>query len=169
VGIVQVTQRMLPNRVRSVVAGATGTAALLGLYVGLISLAQGFGHAIDQLRTDLPFVLAIAVGFGTQVGLFVELRAIHSRHRASGALTAASAGAGTAAMLACCAHHLVDVLPLLGLSAAAVFLADYRTPLIALSLGMNVLGIVVIGRQLMLARRAYGSSIATISGPEQEA
>ncbi len=160
---------MRPTWVRSVVAGAAGATALLALYVGLISLAQGFGHAIDQLRTDLPFVLAIAVGFGTQVGLFVELRAVHSRQRASGALTAASAGAGTAAMLACCAHHLVDVLPLLGLSAAAVFLADYRTPLIALSLGMNVLGIVVIGRQLIVARRAYGSAIATLSGPEREA
>ncbi len=163
------TQRTLPRWVSSLVAGATGAAGLVALYVGLISLAQGFGHAIDQLRADLPFVLAIAVGFGTQVGLFIELRAIHSRHRASGALTAASAGAGTAAMLACCAHHLVDVLPLLGLSAAVVFLADYRTPLIALSLGMNALGVVVIGRQLIVARRAYGSPIATLSGPEPEA
>jgi len=163
------TQRTLPRWVSSLVAGATGAAGLVALYVGLISLAQGFGHAIDQLRADLPFVLAIAVGFGTQVGLFIELRAIHSRHRASGALTAASAGAGTAAMLACCAHHLVDVLPLLGLSAAAVFLADYRTPLIALSLGMNALGVVVIGRQLIVARRAYGSPMAALSGPEPEA
>jgi hypothetical protein len=163
------TQRTLPRWVSSLVAGATGAAGLVALYVGLISLAQGFGHAIDQLRADLPFVLAIAVGFGTQVGLFIELRAIHSRHRASGALTAASAGAGTAAMLACCAHHLVDVLPLLGLSAAAVFLADYRTPLIALSLGMNALGVVVMGRQLIVARRAYGSPMAALSGPEPEA
>src|SRR5450759_4175571 len=77
------TQRTLPRWVSSLVAGATGAAGLVALYVGLISLAQGFGHAIDQLRADLPFVLAIAVGFGTQVGLFIELRAIHSRHRAS--------------------------------------------------------------------------------------
>ena len=151
------------------VAGATGTAGLVALYVGLISLAQGFGHAIDQLRADLPVVLAIAVGFGTQVGLFVELRAIHSRHRVSGALTAASTGAGTAAMLACCAHHLVDVLPLLGLSAAAVFLADYRTPLIAFSLGMNALGVVVIGRQLMVARLDENRRSVTLSDPPQGA
>ena len=47
------------------------------------------------------------------------------------------------------------------LSAATVFLADYRTPLIALSLGMNALGVVVIGRELIVARRAYGSSIGS--------
>jgi hypothetical protein len=128
-------------------------ASLVFLYLVLISLAQGPDHAINQLRADLPFVLAIAAGFGIQVGLFVELRSLHSRHRASGALTAGSAGAGTAAMLACCAHHLVDVLPLVGLSAAAVFLNDYRAPLIAISLGMNALGIVVIGRQVLRARR----------------
>ncbi len=148
-------------RIGSVIAGAAGAAFLPALYLGLISLAQGPGHAFDQLRADLPYVLAIAVGFGTQVGLFVELRAIHARQRASGALTAASAGAGSAAMLACCAHHLVDVLPLVGLSAAAVFLADYRTPLIAISLGLNVLGIVVMGRRVVGARR--GCAPAAVS------
>jgi len=137
----------------SAIVGAMGVGSLLTLYLGLISLAQGPDHAIYQLRADLPFVLAIAVGFGIQVGLFAELRATHARHRGSGALTAASAGAGSAAMLACCAHHLVDVLPLVGLSAATVFLNDYRVPLLALSLGMNALGIAILGRQIVVARR----------------
>jgi Cu+-exporting ATPase len=145
----------------SVFVGITGAVSLLALYLGLISLAQGPDHAIYQLWADLPFVLAIAIGFGIQVGLFVELRAIHSRNRASGALTATSAGAGGAAMLACCAHHLVDVLPLVGLSAATVFLADYRVPLLALSLGMNALGIAILGRQLVVARRRCGIPLAS--------
>jgi hypothetical protein len=57
-------------------------------------------------------------------------------------------------MLACCAHHLVDLLPLVGLSAAAVFLNAYKTPLVLVGIGMNVVGIVVIARQLRRARRA---------------
>jgi hypothetical protein len=57
-------------------------------------------------------------------------------------------------MLACCAHHLVDLLPLVGLSAAAVFLNAYRTPLFLLGIAMNVFGIVVIGRRLDRARQA---------------
>ena len=57
-------------------------------------------------------------------------------------------------MLACCAHHLVDLLPLVGVSAAAVFLNAYRTPLFLVGIGMNMLGIAVIGRQLRKARRA---------------
>ena len=57
-------------------------------------------------------------------------------------------------MLACCAHHLVDLLPLVGLSAAAVFLNAYKTPLFLVGIGMNLIGIIVIGRQLRKARRA---------------
>jgi hypothetical protein len=57
-------------------------------------------------------------------------------------------------MLACCAHHVVDLLPIVGLSAAAVFLNAYKTPLFLLGIGMNLIGIVVIARQLRRARRA---------------
>jgi len=96
----------------------------------------------------------IAAGFGIQVALFVELRRLDRRHRAGAAVTAAGTATSGAAMLACCAHHAVDLLPLLGLSAAAVFLDAYRIPILLLGLGMNLLGIVVIGRQLRRARRA---------------
>ncbi len=44
-------------------------------------------------------------------------------------------------MLACCAHHLSDVLPIIGVSGAAVFLNQYKTPFLALGVVMNVLGI----------------------------
>jgi len=139
---------------RSVAAGLLGSAALLALYLTIISLAQGVEHAFEQLALDAPFVGAIAAGFGTQVALFVELRAVDRRHRASAAVTAAGTGTSAAAMLACCAHHLVDLLPIVGLSAAAVFLNTWKTPLFLVGIGMNIIGIVVIARQLARARRA---------------
>lgn len=140
---------------RSIAAGVLAAAALLGVYLGIISLAQGVEHALEQLGTDAVFVGLIAAGFGTQIALFVELRTVDRRHRSTAAaVTAAGTGTSAAAMLACCAHHLVDLLPLLGLSAAAVFLNAYQTPLFLVSIGMNVVGIVVIARQLRRARRA---------------
>ena len=144
----------LPIAPRSVVAGLIGSAALLSLYLGIISLAQGVEHAFEQLALDAPFVGLIAAGFGTQAGLFVELRAVDRRHRASAAVTAAGTGTSAAAMLACCAHHVVDLLPIVGLSAAAVFLNAYKTPLFLVGIGMNVIGILVLARQLRRARRA---------------
>lgn len=145
---------MLLIRPRSIVAGLVGAIALLGLYLAIISLAQGVPHAFEQLTADAPFAGLIAAGFGTQVALFVELRAVDRRHRAAAAVTAAGTGTSVAAMLACCAHHVADLLPLVGLSAASVFLNQYKTPLLLIGLGMNLLGIVVIARQLRLARRA---------------
>lgn len=144
----------LPISQRSIAVGVLGAAALLGMYLGIISLAQGVEHALEQLATDAVFVSLIAAGFGTQIALFVELRRVDRRHRASAAVTAAGTGTSTAAMLACCAHHLVNLLPLVGLSAAAVFLNAYKTPLFLVGIGMNVVGIVVIARQLQRARRA---------------
>ena len=143
----------LPIGPRSIAAGVVGATALLGLYLGVISLAQGVEHAFEQLATDAVFVGLIAAGFGTQIAVFAELRTVDRRHRASAAVTVAGTGTSTAAMLACCAHHLVDLLPLVGLSAAAVFLNAYRTPLFVVGIAMNVIGIVIIARQLHRARR----------------
>ena len=144
----------LPISPRSIAAGVVGAAVLLGLYLGIVSLAQGIEHALEQLATDALFVGLITVGFGTQITLFAELRVLDRRHRAAAAVTAAGTGTSTAAMLACCAHHFLDLLPLVGLSAAAVFLDAYKTPLLFVGIGMNIIGIVVIARQLQRARRA---------------
>lgn len=144
----------LPIAPRSIVVGLVGSAALLTLYLAIIGLAQGVEHAFEQLAVDAPFVVLIAAGFGTQIGLFAELRAVDRHHRASAAVTVAGTGTSAAAMLACCAHHVVDLLPIVGLSAAAVFLNAYKTPLFLVGIGMNIIGIVVIARQLQRARRA---------------
>jgi hypothetical protein len=45
-------------------------------------------------------------------------------------------------MVACCLHHVTDVLPVLGLSAAATFLTRYQRPFMLFGLGMNLVGIV---------------------------
>ncbi|MBF6606319.1 MAG: hypothetical protein IVW53_12125 [Chloroflexi bacterium] len=151
--IARPVRRTLPIAPRSIAAGMAGAASLLGTYLAIVGIAQGFEHAVEQLTTDALFVGLIAAGFGAQIALFVELRAIDRRHRAAAAVTAVGTGTSAAAMLACCAHHLVDLLPLVGLSAAAVFLNAYRTPLFLVGIAMNLLGIAVIGRRLRKARR----------------
>ena len=102
---------------------AAGVAAALGLlifYLGVITLAQGWEHATAQLVDDRNFIAAIVFGFGTQVGLYIYLRGLHTQTTVGS--VAASSGTSAAAMLACCAHHLADVLPIVGVAGAAVFL-----------------------------------------------
>jgi hypothetical protein len=143
-----------PIRMRSGLVGVAGAGTLLGAYLAIIAIAQGPAHAVEQLRADALFVGLIALGLGTQVALFVELRAIDRVRRTAAAVTAAGTGTSVAAMLACCAHHLVDLLPILGLSAASAFLTAYKTPLFLVSIGINLAGVAVMVRQLRRAHRA---------------
>jgi len=55
-----------------------------------------------------------------------------------------SGGTSVTAMVACCIHHVTDVLPVLGLSAAATFLTRYQHPFLLVGLGMNTVGILVM-------------------------
>ena len=47
-------------------------------------------------------------------------------------------------MVACCAHHLSDILPLLGLSGMAIFLVRYQLFFIIIGVLSNVVGITIM-------------------------
>ena len=136
---------------RPILLGLIAAAGLLAFYLGIITLAQGWAHALQQLAGDRWFIAAITVGFGAQVGLFVYLRGLHTRAAAGG--MAASTGTSTAAMLACCAHHLADILPIMGVAGAAVFLNAWKTPLLWLGILMNLGGILYLVYRIRAARR----------------
>ena len=135
---------------RSLAVGAIAALGLLAFYLVVITLAQDWTHAVQQLAEDRWFVAAIVAGFGTQAGLFRYLRGLHGHVTAAG--VAASTGTSTTAMLACCAHHLTEVLPILGLSGATIFLDLYKTPLLWLGIGMNIVGIAYLSRQIRKQR-----------------
>lgn len=134
-------------RIRAVGWGITGATALVAFYVTVLTTAAGWEHALDQARTDWWLVGPIVTGFGVQVALTVELRA---RHRA--ARLAASTGAGTGAsavgMVACCAHHLADLVPLVGATGLAGFLFDWRVPFMLAGLAVNAIAIGFAARRL---------------------
>ena len=130
--------------------GLLAALGLLVFYLGVITLAQDWGHAIQQLAADRWFVAAIITGFGTQVGLFSYLRRLHRQAMAGGLVV--STGTSTAAMLACCAHHLTEVAPILGLSGVAIFLNVYKLPLLWLGIVMNLVGIGYMFRKVRQQR-----------------
>jgi hypothetical protein len=80
----------------------------------------------------------ILAGFGTQVALFVELRRRHRLHDAAmKTATGGGAGASAVGMIACCAHHVADLAPIIGVSGLAVFLTDYRIPITVVGILIN--------------------------------
>ena len=140
----------------AVLAGIGGALALAALYLGIVTWAEGSEHALRLLWDDRLFVGAISLGFGTQLGLFAYVRMLQHA-MAGGSVTLAGAGTTTSSvsMVACCAHHFADVLPIVGLSGLAVFLVEFRTPLMLLGIATNLAGIALMIRELRRMRGHY--------------
>lgn len=127
------------------VTGVLASAILFGLYLLVLTFSNSWGHAWSQYLLLKWWMTPLIVLFGVQVGLFMFLRgALKARH-ASGAAAGAiatSGGVSTGAMIACCMHHVTDVLPIIGLSAAAVFLNAYQEAFLLLGILSSLLGLV---------------------------
>ena len=136
---------------RPLVWGVVASIAMITLYLSVLILAQDRQHAFEQLFADRWFVSVIVAGFGTQVGLYQYLHLGHSPTVIAG--VAASTGTSTTAMLACCAHHLADVLPIVGFSGAALFLGTYQLPLLWFGLIMNLASVGYLALQVFKQHR----------------
>ncbi len=154
-------------------AGLLGAVFLTAIYLGIVSLAESPEHALELFWQDKLFVIPIILGFGTQVGLFTLLKkglympvhapsALLRASPASGATTAAGGGMSTMAMVACCAHHVADVLPLVGLTAAATFLANWEIPFMVVGLLTNLIGIAIMLRAIRAARQHATAHLAAM-------
>ena len=130
---------------RHILVGVGAAVLLIIIYLGIITLAQDWTHALQQTTELWYWVLALAGGFGIQAGLFSFIRqGIRERRAASTASVAASGSVSAGSMAACCAHHLADVLPLLGLSGVAIFLVRYQLFFIIAGVLSNIVGITIM-------------------------
>jgi hypothetical protein len=87
------------------------------------------------------WILILVIGFGIQLGLYWYIRFdIGKKVSGATAEVAATGGISTGSMIACCAHHFTDILPIIGLSAAATFLVKYQLPFIFLGIFSNLVG-----------------------------
>lgn len=133
-----------------VLFGLLGSIGLLLFYLLVVGLlSRSWDHAIDLLKDDWPYMTAIITGFGIQTGLFAYMRkVIHQKHSGGNVVAAAGTGTSTATMIVCCLHHLADVAPVIGLSGAAIFLSQYKYPVMSLGILANLLGIFLMLRTI---------------------
>ena len=126
----------------AVLYGIIAGLALLLFYLTVLSLFQNFQFALSNLRSLWYFILPLAVGFGTQIGLYFSIK-----HTATvNATIAGSGGVSAGSMIACCSHFLLNLIPIAGFSGAAVFLMAYQKWFLALGITANVIGIYLMLR-----------------------
>ncbi len=129
----------------AIIVGIGGSIGLLIIYFGILIWVNSFSHALEQFLEMWYWILTLAIGFGIQLGLYLHIRSnIRRRIRGATAEIAAAGGITTGSMIACCAHHITDVLAIMGLSAAALFLVRYQLPFILLGIFSNLVGITMM-------------------------
>lgn len=145
---------------RSIRFGVIAAAAMAAFYVAVVRGASGsWGHLRDQAGADWAYLLFIVAGFGTQVALLVELKARHRMDPAAMTASGAGAGASTVGMVACCAHHIADLLPILGATGAATFLTEQRVPVMIAGITITAIGVAIAARRLRSVTRPDASQL----------
>ena len=141
----------------SVLKGLVGALALLGIYFGVVSLISGWSFAVTQFSSFWYYTVSLAVGFGIQLGLYTHLkRAIHRQdgsgkalQHGSGQALAVSGTTSTAAMLSCCAHYLINILPIIGITGFVALISQYQIQFFWVGLVSSLAGILYIASRII--------------------
>ncbi len=129
------------------------TAILLFVYFTILSLVSGWGFAQNQFGRFWYYVVILAGGFGFQIGLYSYLKSI-VKHRVSKGVVATTGTTSTVAMISCCAHYLVNVLPL-GAVGIITIISSYQIQLFWVGMISNLVGIVYLFLQVRKFTRLH--------------
>lgn len=147
----------MADAVKAIRGGVVASAGLMGAYFGVLALVSGWDATLSQFVAFWPYIVALAIGFGVQVGLYLRLKQV-SEARHQGHCVAAASASGTTsavAMLACCTHYLANILPVLGAVGAVSLVAQYQVELLWIGLAFNAAGLAYIGQRLWQAKHAF--------------
>ncbi len=135
--------------------GGLAAFVLIAAYFVVVGLISGLDFAFDQFRRYWYFMSALALGFGIQVGMYAYLKDFVGQHDASGKVVAATGTTSTVSMVSCCAHYLVNVVPVLGVAGFLSVVAEYQIELFWLGLAFNVAGISYIATKMVNAAKEH--------------
>lgn len=140
------------HALRIALPAITATIGLLFVYAVVLSAISGYKFAGEQFAMYWPYVVSLAVGFGIQVGLYMYLHE-SVRGSASGKTVAVTGTTSTLAMISCCAHYLVNILPILGVAGAVAIIAQYQIQLFWVGIAFNLFGMAFIIRKIIAFKR----------------
>ncbi len=122
------------------------TFSLLFLYFIIVIAISGFKFASSQFISYWYFLVSLAIGFGVQIGLYSYLKQLVKNSSMNmGRKTMAITGTtSTLAMVSCCAHYLINIVPVLGITGVLSIIAGYQIQIFWIGLFFNLFGILFI-------------------------
>jgi Cu+-exporting ATPase len=146
---------MPTNAAKPVLFGVLASLMMLSIYFGVLTPISGWDYTVAEFAKFWPYLIALSLGFGTQIGLYVYLKQILMQHSTGGSMVVASGTTSTAAMISCCAHYLLNVAPVVGAAGFITLVAQYQVELFWVGLAFNLAGIAFIGNRVLQARRHH--------------
>ena len=145
---------------RSLLYGILSSSLLLGLYFSVLSFISGWNFAQEQFAQFWYFIVSLTIGFGAQMGLYVYLKSLIQGGRGSGAIVGITGTTSTVAMISCCAHYLVNILPVLGVTGLVTIAAQYQTQFFWVGLLFNLGGIIFMVNRIVQFSAGNGSAMS---------
>ncbi len=143
--------------------GIIGSGGLFLIYLFILTLANSIEHTFKQFLEFWPWMLTLIIGFGIQIGLYTHIRSYIRKASTAKTEVLASGSVSTGSMVACCLHHIADTLPIIGLSAVALFLSKYQVAFLTLGIFSNFIGIVfmlhIIQKNKLFKNRGFSRKL----------
>ena len=139
---------MTNNITKSVLYGILASVILLGVYFAVLTLVSGWSFAQSQFATYWYFVVSLAVGFGVQIALYQYIKSLVHSGKGMGKVVGVSGTTSTAAMISCCAHYLVNLVPILGATGLVSFVAQYQIKLFLVGILLNIIGVAYMANKI---------------------
>ena len=146
------------NTIKSILYGILASATLLGVYFAIITLVSGWDFAQEQFASYWYFVLSLTVGFGIQISLYQYIKSLAHSGQGMGKIVGVSGTTSAAAMISCCAHYLVNLLPILGVTGLISFVAQYQVKLFWVGIFFNIAGIIYMTSRIIKFSARGGSA-----------
>ncbi len=134
---------------KPIIVGILGFVAMLAIYFIAVGLISDTAFAVSQFEKYWYYIVALALGFGIQLGLYSYLKMTIHQTDGSGKVLAVSGSTSTAAMITCCAHYLANIAPLIATAGVITFLTQYQIQFFWAGLAFNISGIIYIARKVI--------------------
>ena len=146
---------MQNSTTKSILYGVLASIILLGVYFAILTLVSGWSFAQSQFASYWYFIVSLTVGFGIQIALYQYIKGLVHNGQGMGKVVGVSGTTSTAAMISCCAHYLVNLLPILGVTGLVTFVAQYQVKLFWVGIFFNIAGIMYMISKIIKLRKHY--------------
>ena len=134
------------------------SAILLLVYFAVLTLVSGWGFAQSQFADFWYFIISLVVGFGIQIALYQYIKGLVHEGLGMGKVVGVSGTTSTATMISCCAHYLVNLVPIIGITGLATFVAEYQIKIFWVGIFFNIAGIGYMASKIIKFSAQGGSA-----------